>query len=297
MSGKPTRDEMIRMAVETRKQVTSAAVSREELEAFPARISKLAVPTRVGDSEVYFLSPERAEGRPPLVINFHGGGFIKKRTENDELFCRKLADGLGCRVLDVDYRVAPEHPFPCGLEECYDVTVWAWEHAEELEIDRDRIILCGHSAGGNFVVGISMMLGESGVFKPLGIVSEYPPMDLATDPADKEQRGGGIPPERAKLYNLYYCEENEQRNPLASPLLADEEKLRNFPKSLFITAGEDSLCSEGEAFALKAARAGNEVTLKRFAGAGHGFTIYRLPGFEEATKLIVRFMRNLISGD
>lgn len=75
MSGKPTRDEMIRMAMEMGKQVTSAAVGREELDAFPARIKNLAVPTRVGDSQVYLLSPEGTEGRRPLVINFYGAGF------------------------------------------------------------------------------------------------------------------------------------------------------------------------------------------------------------------------------
>ena len=294
MSLRPTREEMIKMAVETRKQVTSAVVSREEMERYPARVAPMRIPVRAGDSQAFLVSAQGGEEQVPLVINMHGGGFIKQRTENDELFCRKLALATGCKILDVDYRVAPEHPFPAGLNECYDVAVWAWKNGEQLGIDREKIILCGHSAGGNFVVGISMLLHESGIFKPLGIISEYPPLDLSADPAQKEQRGRSIPAERARLYNLYYCEEELQKHPLASPVMAGEEQLKDFPRALFITAGEDSLCNEAEAFALKAARAGNEVTVKRFEKAGHGFTIYRMPGHEEALKLIERFIQHLL---
>lgn len=286
---------MIRMAQETRKHVTNAVVSPEELAAWPVNMEKLLIPTRVGDSECYLAGREDRGERVPLVINFHGGGFIRKRTDNDELFCRKLTCILGVKTLDVDYRVAPEHPFPQGLEECYDVTVWAFEHAEELGIDPKRIILAGHSAGGNFVLGISIMLKENhSPVQILGILSEYPPMDLFTDPAKKPSRGKAIPAERARLYNLYYCEEEEQRNPFASLILMEEQRLRNLPKTLFITAEEDTLCEEAEDFALKMARAGNEVTLKRFLQVGHAFTIYRMPGYEEAMELILRFIKQLL---
>ena len=295
MVQKPSREEMIRMAQETRKHVTNAVVSPEEPAAWPVNMEKLLIPTRVGDSECYLAGREDRGERVPLVINFHGGGFIRKRTDNDELFCRKLTCILGVKTLDVDYRVAPEHPFPQGLEECYDVTVWAFEHAEELGIDPKRIILAGHSAGGNFVLGISIMLKENhSPVQILGILSEYPPMDLFTDPAKKPSRGKAIPAERARLYNLYYCEEEEQRNPFASLILMEEQRLRNLPKTLFITAEEDTLCDEAEDFALKMARAGNEVTLKRFLQVGHAFTIYRMPGYEEAMELILRFIKQLL---
>ncbi len=290
----PTREEMIRMVAETRKHVTSATVTPEEMNEFPAEVKKMLIPTREGDSETYLTSMEESGDCSPLVINFHGGGFIRSRTESDELFCRRMTRALKCRVLDVDYRVAPEYPFPAGLHESYDVTVWAWEHARELYIDPDKIILMGHSAGGNFVVGISMMLKENGKFRPLGVVSDYPPMDLVTDPGDKVQRGTVIPVERARLYNLYYCDKEQLGSPYASPLFAKDEMLAGFPKSLFITAGEDTLCTETEQFALRLAQLGNEVTLKRFQGVGHAFTIYRRPGYEEANELIFRFVRNLL---
>lgn len=295
MIQKPSREEMILMAQETRKHVTNAVVTPEEMAAWPVKMEKILIPTRIGDSECYLASTEGMKDQIPLIINFHGGGFIRKRTDNDELFCRKLTCMLGCRTLDVDYRVAPEYPFPNGLRECYDVTVWAWEHAKELRIDREKIILTGHSAGGNFVLGVSILLKEEqSPVKIRGIISEYPPMDLFTDPARKQSKGKAIPPDRARLYNLYYCDEEEQKNPFASLILMEEERLRGLPKTLFVTAEEDALCAEAEDFALKMARAGNEVTLKRFLGAGHAFTIYRMPGYKEAMELILRYVRQLL---
>ena len=111
-----------------------------------------------------------------------------------------------------------------------------------------------------------MMANELGDFKPNCVVMDYPPMDLYTDPDEKEIRGKGIPAERARLYNLYYCEREQQNDYLASPIFATNEQLRDFPTALMITAGEDSLCAEGEQFALNVARAGNQITVKRFQG-------------------------------
>ncbi len=290
-----TRQEMIEKARETRKNVTSAPVEPELLARYPAQVTLRRIPTRVGDSDVYDTTNDQVPPGAPLVINFHGGGFIRARTLNDEVFCRKLVNALGCRVLDVDYRVAPDYPFPAALHEGYDVVKWASAHADELGIDPERIILTGHSAGGNLVCGICMMAHESGDFRVSAAVLDYPPMDLYTDPADKPKMGEGIPFERARLYNLYYCEREMQKDPYVSPYYAGLKMLKDFPKALVITAGQDDLCNEAEAFALKLAQAGNEVTLKRFPGAGHGFTIYRRPGHEQAMELIIRFLKQHIS--
>lgn len=289
---KISRQEMIQMAVETRKKVTSAPVEDWQLNEYPVTMELLHIPTRVGDSLVYH-SYQDLDDNMPLIINLHGGGFIRERTASDELFCRKLNYSLNCQILDVDYRVAPEFPFPTALHECYDVVNWAFKHADELNVDPSRIVLMGHSAGGNMVAGINMMAKISGDFKLNSVIMEYPPMDLYTDPAAKAVMGRGIPAERARLYNLYYCEE-EQKNPYASPVFAGVDQLTGFPPALMITAGEDSLCAEAEQFAMQVAQAGNEITIKRFMGAGHGFTIYRMNGHEAAFELIERFIRQHI---
>ncbi len=288
---KITREEMIKMAVETRTKVTSAVVTQEQLDEYHATVDLMHVQTRVGDSEVYFSYKDK-DDKKPLVINLHGGGFIRARTPSDDLFCRKLIHSLGCNTLDIDYRVAPEYPFPTALHECYDVVKWAFGHAEELGVDHKKIVLTGHSAGGNLIAGITIMAKQRGDFLPALNVLDYPPMDLFTDPDEKEQRGKSIPAERARLYNLYYCEREQQKDYLVSPVFTPDELLQGFPKSLVITAGEDSLCNEAEQFALMLAKAGSEVTLKRFPGAGHGFTIYCMPGANEAVELITRFIKD-----
>ncbi len=288
---KITREEMIKMAAETRKRVTNAVVPQEKLDKYPATVELLHVPTRVGPSDVYF-SYKNKEEKTPLIINLHGGGFIRERTPSDDLFCRKLINSLNCKTLDIDYRLAPDYPFPAALHECYDVVKWAFGNSEQLGIIPSQIILTGHSAGGNLISGITILAKESGDFMPAFIVIEYPPMDLYTDPDEKPSGSKGIPSERARLYNLYYCDREQQKDYLVSPIFAGPELLSGFPKALVITAEEDSLCDEGEQFALNLARAGNEVTLKRFKGAGHGFTIYDMPGGEEAFELIVRFIKD-----
>jgi len=136
-----------------------------------------------------------------------------------------------------------------------------------------------------------MMARETGDFHIPAAIMEYPPLDVYTDPADKKRMGNGIPFERARLYNLYYCDRNRQKDPFVSPVYAGQEMLAGFPKTLMITAGQDDLCNEAEQFALKLAQAGNEVTLKRFPDADHAFTIYRRPGYEEAMELIIRFLQ------
>ncbi len=152
----------------------------------------------------------------------------------------------------------------------------------------------GHSAGGNLAIGAVMRALEEDMRTPALLISEYPPLDIYTDPEAKKPMGKGIPVERARLYNLFYCDREQQKDPYCSPVYAPNEMLRGFPPSLFITAGSDDLCNEAEDFALRLARCGNEVTVKRFPDAIHAFTIKRLAGHEEACDLVCRFIRGEI---
>lgn len=292
-----TREQMIEQARETRKKVTNAPVSEEEMNAVPVTMQSQTIPTRVGDSKVYYSYAAGGETSDTLILNFHGGGFIRERTPNDELFCRKLNHALGCKVLDVDYRIAPDDPYPAAVYEVYDVIQWVAAHSEQYGIDPKKIILMGHSAGGNLIIGAVMRAIAENGFIPRGLVVEYPPLDLYTDPADKPSRGKGIPFERARLYNLYYCDRERQKEPYCSPLFATDEQLHGFPPSLFITAGQDDLCTEAEDFALHLARCDNEVTVRRFEGVGHAFTIYRRARHDEAFALIVKYTQNLLRSE
>ena len=288
-----TREEMIEKARETRKQVTNAPVTEELLNKYPAEVREMNIPGRDGDIHCYLSeNKDRQDNSDVLVINFHGGGFIRERTPNDEVFCRRMNGALGCKVLDLDYKIAPDYPYPTAVNEAVDTVKWAFEHTGELGVSKDKIVLAGHSAGGNLAIGVVMKALEEGEFKPALLIADYPPLDLYTDPGEKKSMGKGIPAERARLYNLYYCDRDRQKEPYASPAYAPDEMLKEFPKTLVMTAGTDDLCNEAEEFALRLARNGNEVTLKRFLNAKHGFTIYRTEGCDEAIELITRFVKD-----
>lgn len=290
-----TREEMMKMAADTRKNVTSSEVSDAELMQYPVHMEEITVPVRGGETKVYYSYLEKGEHLGALIVNFHGGGFIKARTRSDELFCRELNHLIGCKVMDVDYHIAPEYPYPFAVEECLDTVNWIFDHSGDYQVDPGKIMLLGHSAGGNLAIVTQMQLLAGGLGRqPLCLAVEYPPLDLYTDPEEKTARGQGIPPERARLYNLYYCERESQKEPYVSPVYAEEEKLRGFPPTLILTAGKDDLYTEAEEFALKLARCGNEVTLKRVEGAGHAFTVYRKEKHREGMETIVGYLKKFL---
>lgn len=292
----PTREEMIRMAHETRKQVTHADVPEELLRQYPATVTEQHIPFEEGDIRVFYSEPEAPMKNPDvLILNMHGGGFIRARTSNDELFCRRMNNELSCRVLDLDYKIAPDYPFPAAVHEAYHTMRWVFEHAEDLELNPKKLILMGHSAGGNLCIGAIMRALEEGTDLPALLVSEYPPLDVYTDPGEKKHMGKGIPAERARLYNLYYCDRELQKDPYCSPTYAPDEMITGFPPTLMITGGADDLCNEAEVFALRLAQCGAEVTLRRVLGVGHAFTIYRREGADVAVELIERWLRNGLS--
>lgn len=278
--------ELLRGGVQAASRVTET-----EWAAFPADVIPLTIPTSQGDAKIFSVSVGTGKNRP-LILNFHGGGFIGKRMDRDELFCRKIAHRFGALVLDVDYKLAPEYPYPTAVDECWDVAKWAFENAASLGADPEKLILTGHSSGGNLVAGICMRSGQSRLFHPLCTIIDYAPMDLKTDPAEKKQSICDMPAERAKLYNEKYITPERAGEPLASPVFATPELLEKFPPTLVISAGEDRLCEENELFAMKLAQAGTEVTCRRFTDSIHGFVINRMCQWQEATELIFNFIEH-----
>lgn len=289
-----SREEMIEKAKQTRLTAPRPTVSQAELDHFPADVKPVCVKTRAGSTQVHVGRPIHQIQGGPLIINLHGGGFIKEWTKNDELFCRQILNRVGGCTVDIEYHLAPDYPFPMALHESYDVTKWAIDHAAELGADPDKLVIIGHSSGGNLTAGICLLAKERQDFVPELAIFDYPPMDLYTNPADKKYRGGP-PPEVAELYNLYYCDRAFQKDLLVSPVFAALEQLKGFPASLVITAEHDTLCIEGEEFALHLAQAGTEVTVKRIPGVTHGFVIRRQPGYLEVLNLMECKIREIIS--
>lgn len=234
--------------------------------------STLQVPTSIGDVRVLLHSPIDAADILPGFISFHGGGFITGTPEMDKPWNLFLAETVNCHVFNIEYPLAPEHPFPVPVHVTYEVVQWISQHADMLHLDAARIAIGGHSAGGNLATAISLWNAEQTHPVPLiAQILDYPPLDLATDPADKPFFEEAIPTEQARQFNaMYIARAEDAYHHLASPLYAAQ--LEALPKTLILTAEHDSLAQEAQQYAKRLQAAGVHVEHQEFAGQPHAFT-------------------------
>ncbi len=217
-------------------------------------------------------SPIDAAEPLPGFISFHGGGFITGTPEMDEPWNLFLAETANCHVFNIEYPLAPEHPFPVPVLVTYEVVQWIFQHADTLQLDASRIAIGGHSAGGNLATAISLWNAEQTHPVPLiAQILDYPPLDLATDPADKPFFKEAIPTEQARQFNaMYIARAEDAYHHLASPLYAAQ--LEALPRTLILTAEHDSLAQEAQQYAKRLQAAGVHVEHLEFAGQPHAFT-------------------------
>ncbi|WP_265130693.1 alpha/beta hydrolase [Chryseobacterium oranimense] len=202
------------------------------------------------------------------IIYIHGGWFIAGGFETHDAIVRKLANKTGSVVIFVDYRLAPEHPFPAGLNDCIDSVKWIADNAESLGIDAHQIGIIGDSAGGALATGVSTQIGELLKFQVL----IYPAADhqLNTKSWETYETGpvlnkeGGI-----QAWEWYYPEGRDNPDPLAVPILIKD--FRNTPPTLVLIAEHDPLKDEGEELALHMKEAGISVHTIFYKDMVHGF--------------------------
>ena len=237
-----------------------------------AEVQDFTVPGPAGRLPVRLYKPEGSGSTPPLVAFFHGGGWVIGSIESHDATCRALASASGCAVASVEYRLAPESAFPAAPEDCYAATRWLAENASELGVDGERLAVAGDSAGGNLAAVVSLMARDRGGPRISYQVLIYPAVDVGGDyPSWEENAEGYFLTTRAMrwFYEHYIQDESHAKDPLASPLLAEDHS--RLPPAIVITAGYDPLRDEGEAYAEKLEEAGVEVKVSRNAGMIHGF--------------------------
>jgi acetyl esterase len=233
---------------------------------------ELAGPERSLPIRIY--RPLGSEGqRLPAVVYLHGGGFVIGSIDQSDADCRWLATGVPCAVINVEYALAPEHPFPAGLEDAYWAAGWVHEHADELEIDASRIAVAGDSAGGNLAAGVAVLARDRGAPPLIFQLLIYPVADLSRfDTQSYVDNADGYLLTRSRMLwfaSQYFAKPTDALHPLASPRLATQ--LAGLPPALVITAEYDPLRDEGEAYARNLEQAGVAVELARYPGMVHGF--------------------------
>src|SRR4051794_29900549 len=168
---------------------------------FDGMIMDLEVPVRWGTVPGRVYRPRSATAPLPAVAFFHGGGFIGGDLDSHDGLCRELAAASGALVLSVAYRLAPEAPFPAGLEDAYDATLWLAQDAQRLDVDPERIAVAGDSAGGNLASGVALLARQLGTRMPAFQLLLYPKLDFVNDyPSHTENGAVGIPREMSRFF-------------------------------------------------------------------------------------------------
>jgi acetyl esterase len=238
-----------------------------------ARVESLSIPGPAGDLPARFYVGLAAPQPPqPLLVYFHGGGWVIGSLDTHDVACRFLAQYSGCRVLSVAYRLAPEHPFPAAPEDCLAAFRWAHEQAEELGIDPDRIAVGGDSAGGNLAAVVCLMARDDGGSSPAMQLLLYPACDAVGGQASREIFAEGFMLTRNDMewFEGHYLPDGcEPDDPRVSIMRAAD--VGNLPPAYVATCGFDPLRDEGETYATRMREAGVRVALQRYRDQIHGF--------------------------
>ncbi|GAA3894684.1 alpha/beta hydrolase [Streptomyces gulbargensis] len=264
------------------------------------QVESLTLATRSGQLRARLYHPDGpppAAGPRPALVYLHGGGFVLGTLDGVDEVCRAIAARSGWAVFSLEYRLAPENPYPAALDDCFDAFAWLRRSAPGLGLDRHTIAVGGDSAGGNLAAALCLKLRDLGLARPAAQVLVYPAVDDAfataswTEFADAPVLTSGdarwfweqyIGPDHAGEVDHY-----------AAPMRA--ASLRDLPPALVLTAEVDPLRDDAEAYAERLRRDGVEVTLTRCAGVFHGFftEVGVFARTDEAIAQVARHLRGI----
>jgi acetyl esterase len=218
-------------------------------------------------------APDEAGGPHPMLVFFHGGGFIFGDLDTHDRICRLLCRHAGAHVLAVAYRLAPENPFPAAVEDAYAAVRWAHANAAGLGADSARVGVSGDSAGGNLAAVAAQLTSRDGGPAPVLQLLAYPATDCTGRRPSRDLYGNGFVLTDAQMdwFEASYLGNGggQASDPRASPLLAED--LSGLPPALVFTAGFDPLRDEAEEYAKAMQAAGTPTALRRFPGLTHSF--------------------------
>jgi len=212
-----------------------------------------------------------AAGTLPVVVFFHGGGWVIGDLESHDHCCRVIATKAECVVVAVDYRLAPEAKFPAAVEDAWTATEWVAANAAELDVDPTRLAVAGDSAGGNLAAVVSQLTKDSGDQAPYAQLLIYPGADASKEYPSKGLFGEGYFLTKATMdwYVDTYAGDTDRFDPRLSPIHAKD--LAGLPPTVLTTAAFDPIRDEGEAYADALREAGVQVIVRRAAGLVHGY--------------------------
>jgi acetyl esterase len=248
--------------------------TRAALAPQPPAIAEARLAVLGGRVAVRAYRPVLGETLPALVF-FHGGGWTIGDLDTHDVVCRQFAAGARCAVFSVDYRLAPEHPFPAAVEDCFFATRHVCAHSRELNVDPTRVAVGGDSAGGNLAAVISLMARDEAGPPLCGQLLIYPATDqrCAFPSHERNAEGYLLTRDAIRFFRAGYLPNAADRTDWrASPLLAASHA--GLPPAFVLTAGYDPLIDEGRAYAERLAAAGVPVAYREYSDMVHGFILF-----------------------
>ncbi|MFD1937002.1 MULTISPECIES: alpha/beta hydrolase [Nonomuraea] len=238
------------------------------------------VPVEGGEITVRLTRPKGLAEPAPLLVFLHGGGWFKGDIDTGEVECGPLASLVPCAVASVDYRLAPEHPYPIPLEDCLAAYLWLLDHASELGLDARRVALGGASAGGNLTAALCLLLRDRGLPLPIFQQLDAPALDL-TPEGNKEDGGlANLTSEDLLRFAAYYLgADGDPRDPYVSPLHAPD--LSGLPPAVLVVCEHDPVRAHGERYLARLHKAGVAAAAVRLLAHPHGG--WMAPGTVSAT--------------
>ncbi len=251
-----------------------------------------------GKLKLRIYTPE-GNGSFPLIVFYHGSGFVLCSLDTHDGMARNLCAGAGAVLVSVDYRLAPEHRFPAGPDDCLAATRWAAAHAGELGADATRMVLAGDSAGANLATVTALRLRDEGGPTAIGQLLIYPATTHYSDPMPsyiENAEGYGLTRDTMVWFWDHYLGAADGSHPHASPLRATD--LSGLPPALVQTAEFDPLRDEGERYAERLIASGVPTQLTRWDGMNHGFIQWanRVDGATAAMAEAAAWLRAIFAG-
>ncbi|NBE50199.1 alpha/beta hydrolase [Streptomyces boluensis] len=293
-----TLDRPVReLGVETARKLLATPPPRRPLTHLD-RVEHLTLPARSGElrARLYLPDgpPESGRQRPALVY-LHGGGFALGTLDGVDEVCRAIAARSGWAVFSLEYRLAPENPYPAALDDCFDAYAWLCGAAPGFGIDAHMIAVGGDSAGGNLAAALCLMLRDLGLARPVSQVLVYPAVDgaFATPSWTEFADAPLLTSADARWFWEQYIGPGGAVDHFAAPMRA--ASLRDLPPALVLTAAVDPLRDDAEAYAERLRRDGVEVTATRYDGVFHGFftEVGLFARTDEALTQVARHLRGI----
>lgn len=259
-----------------------------------ARVQQAIVRGPKGDIPLRIYTPFARSRTKPLLVWFHGGGFVVGDLETADPTCRSLAEQSGATVISVDYRLSPEHSYADSVDDAHAATLWAFDHARALGCDPAQVALGGDSAGGTFTALVAQRLRNAGGPMPALQVLVYPCTDNSQSQANRNPDVAKfLTWETVEWFASHSLAGQDLRDPVISPYF--REDLSGLPPTILVTAECDLLCTDGEAYATRLRAANVEVRQRRYNGQIHGFFMMDMvfPAARSAHRFVAQAIRSM----